>query len=36
VLVLSAWATMVVAGIGIAELWVGLRHRMGAPADVND
>ncbi len=36
VLVLSGWATIVVAGIGIAELWVGLRHRMGGPADVND
>ena len=36
VLVLSGWATMVVAGIGIAELWVGLRHRMDGPAGVND
>ena len=36
VLVLSGWATIVVAGIGMAELWVGLRHRMGGPADVND
>ncbi len=36
VLVLSGWATIVVAGIGIAELWVGLRHRMDGPADVND
>ncbi|MEE9318280.1 MAG: DUF2232 domain-containing protein [Rhodospirillales bacterium] len=36
VLVLSGWATIVVAGIGMAELWVGLRHRMDGPADVND
>ncbi len=36
VLVLSGWATIVVAGVGMAELWVGLRHRMDGPADVND
>ncbi len=36
VLVLSGWATIIVAGIGIAELWVGLRHRMNGPAGVND
>ncbi len=36
VLVLSGWATMVVVGVGIAELWVGLRHRMDGPAGVND
>ena len=36
VLVLSGWATIVVAGIGMAELWIGLRHRMDGPAGVND
>ncbi len=34
VLVLSGWAAMGVVGIGIAELWVGLRHRMGGAANV--
>ncbi len=36
VLVLSGWATIIVAGIGIAELWVGLRHRMGVSKDGPD
>ena len=27
VILVSGWAAVVVAGIGIAEQWVGLRHR---------
>ncbi|MBL4689905.1 MAG: DUF2232 domain-containing protein [Rhodospirillales bacterium] len=36
VLVLSGWVTLVVAGIGLVELWSGLRHRMAGPLDLND
>jgi hypothetical protein len=36
VLVLSGWATLVVAGIGLVELWSGLRHRMAGPVNFND
>lgn len=36
VLVLSGWATLAVAGIGLIELWSGLRHRMAGPPELND
>lgn len=29
ILLFSGWATLVVAGIGLVEQWVGLRHRFG-------
>jgi len=36
VLILSGWATLLVAGIGLIELWSGLRHRMAKPTKIND
>jgi hypothetical protein len=36
ILVMSGWATLFVAGIGIIELWSGLRRYMGGPSNDND
>ncbi len=36
VLVLSGWATLMVAGIGLIELWCGLRNRIAWPTKIND
>jgi len=36
VLIISGWATLAVAGIGLVELWSGLRHRMAGPSKIND
>lgn len=35
VLVLSGWATLIVAGIGVFELWIGLRRHMGGASNGN-
>ena len=36
ILVLSGWAALVVAGIGLVELWSGLRHRLVGPHKNDD
>ncbi len=36
VLVLSGWATLAVAGIGLIEIWSGLRNRMPGQSKIND
>ncbi|NQV82632.1 MAG: DUF2232 domain-containing protein [Rhodospirillales bacterium] len=35
VMVFSGWATLIVAAVGLVELWSGLRHRMAMPTDFN-
>ncbi|MBC8338501.1 MAG: DUF2232 domain-containing protein [Rhodospirillales bacterium] len=34
ILLLSGWATLLVAGLGLIELWSGLRYRMAGPSDI--
>ncbi|MDA1088874.1 MAG: DUF2232 domain-containing protein [Proteobacteria bacterium] len=36
ILVISGWATLIVAGIGIFELWSGLRRLLDGPSNDND